>query len=110
MTFVTKLRFQSGDRALLDDVVGDLHEWIERKGAECKGPHAESPRTVQVPRYRRLQPGETTDPWSYTVYARSMEIHGSDWVAREVGSREYPDAIHLEVEIERKKPLGYRKD
>ena len=108
MTFVTKLRFQSGDRAVLDGVVSDLKETLERKGVECKGPHADSPRTLSVPLSRRLEPGETVDDWRYTVFSRRMEIHGSEQVAGRVAHREFPDSVHVEVEVERKRPLGYR--
>jgi ribosomal protein S10 len=106
MTFVTKLRLQSGDRAVLDDVVGELKEWLERKGAECRGPHAASPRRLRVPQYRRLAPGDEFEPWTYTVYERSMAIHGSDHVAREVGHREFPDSVHVEITVEQKSAVG----
>ena len=106
MTFVTRLSFQSGDRVVLEDVVQDLKEHLERKGAECKGPHAAPPERVRVPQYQTLQPGATFDDWEYSVYSRSMEIHGSERIAREVGHREFPDSVHVEIEVDRKQPLG----
>jgi len=108
MTFVTTLTFQSGDKTALDETVRGLKEDVERKGAECKGPHQEQPRHRSVPLYRRCQPGEQYDPWQYTVYTRWLEIHGSDHIAREVAGRELPDAIHLEVEVERQASQAYR--
>jgi ribosomal protein S10 len=109
MTFVTKLRFQSGDRAVLDEVVTDLKEYLARKGAECKGPHASPPERLSVPQYRSLSPGARYEPWDYTVYTRQMEIHGNDHIAREVGHREFPESVHVEIEVEQKKPLGHRR-
>jgi ribosomal protein S10 len=106
MTFVTRLSFQSGDRAVLEDVVQDLKAHIERKGAECKGPHAAPPERIRVPQYQTLQPGPTFDDWEYSVYSRSMEIHGSEHIAGEVGHREFPDSVHVEIEVDRKQPLG----
>ena len=108
MTFVTKLRFQSGDRVALDDVVGDIKSLLERKGVEVKGPHASPPERHRVPQYRTLGPGETFDPWTYRVYSRAMEIHGSEHIAREIAGRTYPDSVHVEIEVDRKQPLGYR--
>ncbi|MGM0606216.1 MAG: 30S ribosomal protein S10, partial [Halobacteriota archaeon] len=52
MTFVTKLSFQSGDRTVLENTVTDIKEMVERKGGECKGPHATPPEDVSVPQYR----------------------------------------------------------
>jgi ribosomal protein S10 len=108
MTFVTKLRLESGDRAVLDDLVGDLKRLFERKGADCKGPHAESPREVTVPQYRRLEPGAEYPAWRYTVYARTIEVHGSDHVAARIAEVEFPDSVHVEVTVERKRSVGSR--
>ncbi len=108
MTFVTKLQFKSGDRAVLDDVVNDLRAMLERKGAECKGPHSSPPERVRVPQYRNLSPGAEFSPWSYTIYERRMEIHGNDHIARDVGMREFPESVHVEIEVEQKNPLGHR--
>lgn len=108
MTFVTKLRFESGDRAALESVVTGLKKMVERKGAECKGPHSAPPERVRVPQHARLAPGDEFPPWEYTVYSRSVEIHGNDEVARRAGHMEFPDSVHVEIEIEQKQPLGYR--
>lgn len=108
MTFVTKLRFQSGDRNALEDTVDGLRAMLERKGAECKGPHTEPSDHVRVPLHDRLAPGTTLDEWRYEVFSRSLEIHGNDHIAREVGHMDFPDSVHVEIELERKKPLGYR--
>ncbi|RLM59370.1 30S ribosomal protein S10 [Halobellus sp. Atlit-31R] len=110
MTFVTKLRFQSGNRYELESEVSDLKTMLERKGAECKGPHADPPETVTVPQYRGLQPGDEFSAWSYTVYSRHLEIHGNDHIAREVGHMEFPESLHVEIEVEQKKPLGHLRD
>lgn len=109
MTFVTKLSFQSGDRAALEDTVNELKTTLERKGAECKGPHSSPPKKVTVPLYKRLQPGDKFSPWTYTVYTRRMEIHGADDAARDVVANDFHDSIHVEVEVDQKKPLGHRR-
>ncbi|WP_277555595.1 uS10/mL48 family ribosomal protein [Halobaculum limi] len=110
MTFVTKLRFQSGDRAALDDTVNGIREMLERKGAECKGPHTEPAERVTVPLYEGLSSGDTLGEWSFDVFARRLEIHGNDHIAREVGHMDFPDSVHVEIELEQKKPLGYRQN
>jgi len=110
MTFVTKLSFASGDRDVLAETVQELKSTLERKGAECKGPHATPAETVRVPLYKQLRAGDEFSPWSYDVYERSMEIHGADDIAREVVARDFPDSIHVEVEVDQKKPLGHRRD
>ncbi|MFB6251003.1 MAG: 30S ribosomal protein S10 [Halobellus sp.] len=110
MTFVTKLRFQSGNRYELESAVSDIKSMIERKGAECKGPHADPPERIAVPQYRRLQPGDEFSSWDYTVYSRRLEIHGNDHIAREIGHMEFPESLHIEIEVEHKKPLGHRRD
>jgi len=110
MTFVTKLSFQSGDRDVLEETVTELKETLERKGAECKGPHSAPPETVAAPQYKRLQPGDKFSPWEYSLYTRDMEIHGADDIARAVVGRDFHDAIHVEVEVDRKRPLGHRQE
>jgi len=110
MTFVTKLSFASGDHDVLAETVQDLKSTLERKGAECKGPHATPAETVRVPLYKQLRAGDEFSPWNYDVYKRSMEIHGADDIAREVVGRDFPDSIHVEVEVDQKKPLGHRRD
>ncbi|WP_224450082.1 uS10/mL48 family ribosomal protein [Haloprofundus salilacus] len=109
MTFVTKLTFESGDRTVLDDVVSELKRMLERKGAECKGPHSSPPERLSVPQYRTLGRGREFSPWSYTMYTRRLEIHGADQIARSVAERQFPDSVHVEIEIEQKKPLGHRQ-
>jgi ribosomal protein S10 len=106
MTFVTKLRFQSGDRAALDAVVEELKSMLERKGVECKGPHSAPPEQIRVPQYRTLSPGDQLSPWKYTVYSRRLEIHGADEVARDVAHGEFPDSVHVEISVEQKRSVG----
>lgn len=108
MTFVTKLSFESGDRAALEETVSDLKTMVERKGAECKGPHTPPAETHLVPQYANLQPGERFDDWEYSVYSRRLEIHGAEHIAREIGHMDLPASIHVEIEVEQKRPL--RKD
>jgi ribosomal protein S10 len=110
MAFVTKLSFQSGDRDVLESLVTDLKRMVERKGAECKGPHSSPPERLTVPQYRTLGPGTRFDPWEYTTYSRRLEIHGSDDVARQVADMDFPERVHVEIEVDRKKPLGYRNE
>jgi small subunit ribosomal protein S10 len=102
MPFVTTLTIQSGDRDVLERVVGDIKHRAERKGVELKGPHAESPETLSVPQSRSLDgSGDSFRHWSYTVYERRMEIVGHDEFAREVAGQEFPDGIHLDIDVER---------
>ncbi len=109
MTFVTKLTFQSGDRAVLEETVSSLKQLVERKGAQCKGPHASPAEQHSVPQYRTLQPGNTFPNWNYTVYKQRIDIHGADHIAREIGHMDFPDSIHVEIEVEQHKPLGHRQ-
>lgn len=107
MTFVTKLRFRSGDRGSLETVVEDLKDLLGRKGADCKGPHSDPPTDYRVPQYRTLTgEGGEFDPWRYTVYSRRMEIHGSAHIAGEVGHMEFPDDVRVEIEVDRRRPVG----
>jgi ribosomal protein S10 len=107
VTFVTKLRFQSGDRPALDEVVDDLKRLLERKGADCKGPHSDPPRDLAVPQHRNLGvDGGRYGDWRYTVYSRRMEIHGSDRIAREVGLMSFPESVRVEIEVDRRSPVG----
>ncbi len=110
MTFVTKLTFQSGDRAVLEDTVDSLKRMVERKGGQCKGPHTSPVEQLRVPQYRTLQPGQTFSGWEYAVYERRVDIHGADHIAREVGHQEFPDSVHVEIEVEQKKPLGHNQN
>ncbi|MGM0606666.1 MAG: 30S ribosomal protein S10, partial [Halobacteriota archaeon] len=88
--------------------VTDIKEMVERKGGECKGPHATPPEDVSVPQYRTLSTGPQFPNWTYTVYRRRLEIHGADHIAREIGHMDFPDSIHVEIEVGQKKPLGHR--
>ena len=107
MTFVTKLRFQSGNRPALDEVVDDLKRMLERKGADCKGPHSDPPRSLSVPLYRDPSGvGTQLDDWRYTVYSRRMEIHGSDRIARQVGHMSFPESVRVEIAVERRGSVG----
>ncbi|WP_135533578.1 30S ribosomal protein S10 [Halostella pelagica] len=106
MTFVTKLRLQSGDRAALERVVEDIRSAAERKGAELKGPHSEPPSRLRVPQHKRVDGGGRFSDWDYVVYARELEIHGHDELARRVTHREFPSSVHVEAELEQVSPLG----
>jgi ribosomal protein S10 len=102
MPFVTTLTLQSGDRDVLERVVGDIKHRAERKGVELRGPHAESPETVSVPQSKRLDADERSfRHWSYTVYERRMEVIGHDEFARDVAGQQFPNGIHLDVDVER---------
>lgn len=104
--FVTKLQFNSGDRDVLEDVVGELKSMLRQKGVEWKGPHSAPPETHRVPLYGSLTPDRQLDSWEYTVYSRHMEIHGSETTAREIATRTFPDSVRVTVEVDRKHPLG----
>ncbi|MEZ3143406.1 30S ribosomal protein S10 [Halobaculum sp. MBLA0143] len=106
MTFVTKLRFQSGDRDALDDTVDELVEMLRRKGVKCKGPHTHPSDLVRVPLHGDLAPDSEVDTWAYEVYRRELEIHGSDDIAGQVGHMDFHDAVHVEIEIDQKTPMG----
>ncbi len=110
MTYVTRLRLQSGDRDALDSVVEGIKSTAERKGAALKGPHSHPPRTLGVPRHARLHADDDRrfDDWEYTVFSRELEIHGHDGLARDVASRELPDSVHVEVEVKRIRGMGRR--
>ena len=102
MPFVTTLTLQSGDREVLERVVGKIKGRAERKGVELRGPHAESPFDVSAPQSKRLDSADRSFPhWTYTVYERRMEIIGHDDFARDVAGREFPAGIRVDVDIER---------
>ncbi|EMA44234.1 uS10/mL48 family ribosomal protein [Halococcus saccharolyticus] len=106
MPFVTKLRLTSGDRGALDRVVDDIKTTAARKGVEFNGPHPAPPAERRVPQSKGLSAyGGRFEDWTYTVYARSIEIVGHDEFARSVAS-EFPAGIHAEVEIERVRSAG----
>jgi ribosomal protein S10 len=100
MPFVTRLRLQSGDRDTLDAVVTDIKETATRKGAELKGPHPKPPTDLRVPQYKRADGDDTFDPWTYTVYTRTVEIVGHEDFARSVAGRSFPDSVHISAEVE----------
>jgi ribosomal protein S10 len=106
MAFVTTLTFRSGDRAALESLVADVKRMVERKGAECKGPHSTPPERFSVPQYRTLTPGERFPDWTYTSYTRWLEIHGNDEVARRASGMDFPDHVRVEIDVDRKRPLG----
>jgi ribosomal protein S10 len=109
MTFVTKLSLESGDRAVLEETVTEIKEFLERKGAECRGPFNDPPERLSVPQYRNLSPGDRFSSWNYSVYSRRLEIHGNDHIARQIGHREFPKSLHVEIEVEHRKPVGHRR-
>jgi ribosomal protein S10 len=43
------------------------------------------------------------------VYSRRLEIHGNDHIARQIGHREFPKSLHVEIEVEHRKPAGHRR-
>jgi len=107
MPFVTTLTITSANRYRLDDVVEEIKERAERKGVELKGPHAESPHNLRVPQSKSLGPsGGQFDPWSYTVYTRTIEIVGYEDFARDVTQRSFPRGIHVEAGVEQRTQLG----
>lgn len=102
MTFVTTLRFSSGDRHVLDAVVTEIKQTARRKGVEMKGPHSEPPEDLRVP--LSDCPGRdsgTFSPWTYTIYTRTIHIMGHDEFARDTTAREFPDEIYVEADVDR---------
>lgn len=107
MTFVTTLTFTSGDRRILERVVDDIKSTAERKGVELKGPHPRPPEEHRVPQAKRLDAdSDSFEPWSYSVYTRSMRIIGHDEFARSTAQEAFPDGIHVEAEVEQVKGAG----
>jgi len=108
MTFVTTLRLESGDRAVLDRVVGEIRSTVERKGAEMKGPHTHPPEKLSVPLYRSTCGDEDGEfgRWSYTVYSRTIELLGHDDLARQIAGREFPPAVRVEVQVDSRPGMG----
>ncbi len=107
MTFVTSLTLESGDRAALDDIVGEIRDTVRRKGAELKGPHSDSPKQHFVSQYKQLDgEGDTFDSWSYTVYRRRVEIRGADDLARDIMTWDFPNSVHVTADIERVQHVG----
>jgi ribosomal protein S10 len=108
VTIVTRLTLSSGDRAALDGVVSDIKETARRKGAEFKGPHAESPTELSVPQYARLDGDDDArfDDWSYTVYTRRIEIVGHDALAHSVVDDGFPSSVRATVELDQVRGAG----
>lgn len=110
MSFVTTLRLTGGDRAALDAVVEEIRETVERKGAESKGPHTFPPDQYSVPLYKRSPPGDdggdTFGRWRYSVYRRELEIVGYQDLARSLAAGDYPESVHVAVEVERRPGVG----
>lgn len=102
MTFVTRIRLQSGNRPALERVVEEIRTTAERKGADLRGPHSAPAENLQVPRYKSTTGDRSRQfpTWDYTVYTRQMEIVGHNDVASRITEIEYPDGIHVEVELE----------
>ncbi|PSP55977.1 30S ribosomal protein S10 [Halobacteriales archaeon QS_1_67_19] len=102
MTFVTRIRLQSGNRPALERVVDRIRTTAERKGAELRGPHSAPPEQLRVPQYKSTAGDETRQfqSWDYTVYTRQLEIVGHNDVARRVTEFDFPDGVHVEVELE----------
>lgn len=106
MPFVTRLTLESGDSDLLEAVVADIKRQAERKGVELKGPHPEPPRQLTVAQHKRTAAEGTFDPWTYTIYARVIEVIGHGGFARGLAERRYPDRIHVRADIEQLTQTG----
>jgi ribosomal protein S10 len=99
MSFVTRMTFQSGDRKALDDVVGELRETLERKGAQFNGPHSRPTESLSVPMYADVTSDRTFEDWTHTVFTRTIELVGHDALARQLTERSLPESVHLSVEV-----------
>lgn len=102
MTFVTKIRLQSGNRPALETIVDEIRTTAERKGAELRGPHSAPTERLRVPQYKSTTGDESRQfqSWDYTVYTRHFEIVGHNDVARQVTELDFPEGVHVEVELE----------
>jgi len=102
MTFVTRIRLQSGNRPALEHVVDEIRTKAERKGAELRGPHSAPPTDLSVPQYKTADGDESRQfgAWDYTVYTRQLEIVGHNELARRVAEFDFPEGVHVEVELE----------
>ncbi|MFC5970525.1 30S ribosomal protein S10 [Halomarina salina] len=101
MPFVTTLSLSSGDRPALDDVVSSIKSMASRKGVEIKGPQTPPPERYVAPQQKSLHPdGDRFADWSFSVYTRTMRIVGHDEFARDATQREFPDGVHVEVDVE----------
>ncbi|MFD1511938.1 uS10/mL48 family ribosomal protein [Halomarina rubra] len=107
MPFVTTLSLSSGDRPALEDVVTDIKESAERKGVEIKGPQTPPPERYVAPQPKRLGPeGRRFADWSFSVYTRRMRIVGHDEFARAAAGRDFPEGVHIEVDVEQVSGAG----
>ena len=102
MTFVTRIRLQSGNRPALERVVEQIRSTAERKGAELRGPHSEPAERLDVPLYKSTsgEDAETFGSWDYRVFTRQLEIVGHNDVARRATEIEFPSGVHVEIEVE----------
>lgn len=101
MTVVTKITLRSGDRVVLDEMVGDLKRMVTRKGADLTGPHPRPPTELSVPLSKSLTGKHGYfSPWGYTVYTRDMEVKGHNSIARAMAERDYPSSIHVTFELD----------
>ena len=100
MSFVTRLRLQSGDRAKLEAVVDDIKTDARAKGVELKGPHARPPTELRVPQHKTAAGSEAFRGWGYTVYTRDLDIVGHDEFARSVAGRAFPPGVHVSAAVE----------
>lgn len=102
MTFVTRLKLQSGNRPALDNVVDEIRSKAEQKGADLRGPHSAPPEHLDVPQYKSTAGDEVRQfpSWDYTVYTRQLEIVGHNKLARQVAEFDFPDGVHVEAELE----------
>lgn len=102
MTFVTKIRLQSGNRPALERIVDEIRTTAERKGAELRGPHSAPPEDITVPQYKTTDGDESRHfrSWEYTVYTRQLEIVGHNDVARKISEFDFPKGVHIEMELE----------
>lgn len=101
MAYITKLTVESGDRAVLEETVAEIKEYVSGKGAQLKGPHPRPPTEYRVPLRKCLSSaGGGYRHWDYTVYRRDIEIVGRDEVARAVATRDFPRSIRIEIEVE----------
>lgn len=107
--YVTTITLASGDRHRLEKTVTDIKETATRKGVELKGPHPSPPEEFRVPQSKTLGPDAGHfEAWTYTVYARTIEIVGHEEFARNVAGEAYPDSIHLSVDVNQRSSVGGR--
>lgn len=102
MTFVTRIRLQSGNRPALERVVEQIRSTAERKGAELRGPHSEPAERLDVPLHKTTSGDNsgTFRSWDYQVFTRQLEIVGHNDVARRATEIDFPSGVHVEVELE----------